>query len=224
MNTNTGLRVSVGAICGIVAGWGTLSMLPSDPVSLLVSIGVTMVLGYLGFIGVGRMLYSYDTSVNIEHENKVRTKRIETEYGNFDNLVGTSKESFIKMIESAEEELNKTLKACTNQLEQDLIIKTVNLGYALIKEVKSDPSLYLDLRSFLNTNLKMLSKIVEQYNEFKWNNIADTKRDEFLIEYRNTLSSLNETFQSLSNKLLTANLNSFKIDMEVIQDEMKISR
>lgn len=213
----------LGAIMlGGAIAWGVLTMLGATPVILIAAILSGIAGGYFGFNGILGFLNEFD----VKSEQKETLRLTHEEFKDVRGLSGINGEELIELVQAARKKLRAIVDVRMRLIDVKETVGLLTLGKLgedIINEVKRDPKDYRLARSWFNTHLDQTLNIAVKFEQaIKVNQGA--KADELAKDFKETIDQLEGSFNKLLDDLRANDLQALKIDMEVLNDQLKLER
>ncbi|MNK54312.1 5-bromo-4-chloroindolyl phosphate hydrolysis protein [compost metagenome] len=212
----------IGAIfAGSAAGYGTLTMLGANPITFIIAFVVAATVGFVGYHQIVKLLNSSDLKVAKEETLRLTHE----EFTGLEGLSGINVEDFKQLVLGARKKLTAIHEASMRLVDSNLkfkVLSLVSVGNAVIEEVKRDPKDYRIARSWFNTHLDQTLDIINKYNEVGGKVYYTAEGTKLANEFETTVDQLNTNFTKLLEDLRANDMMALKIDMEVLNDQLKL--
>lgn len=210
---------------GIVAGLATFA---SIFVGFILTFGFSLIpFGIGACLGIAACGYvsNWVTEYLFAKENEEKQTQIQSENAKrlgyqtstgMEALVGVDPLEFADVMH---EVAFKNLKLLT-AISSDLISITVREIHStvadIIAQIKMNPKHFRDSRKWITMYLDQTVMVVDQYQK-----LSRKEQRELEIEMNHTLSLVKNNLIELANSLKSDNIENLKIDLELLQDQMK---
>lgn len=213
----------IGAILlGGAIAWGIVTMLGASPFVLLAAILAAMVGGFCGYNGIMGFLKEFDNKTQ-----QTETLRLtHEEFTGLEGLSGINTEEFIELVQGARKKLRAIVDVRMRLIDVKETVGLLTLGKLgddIINEIKRDPKDYRLARSWFNTHLDQTLNIATKFEQMR-GRVKGQELAQITAEFETTVNQLETNFTKLLEDLRANDMMALKIDMEVLNDQLKLER
>lgn len=213
----------IGAILlGGAIAWGIVTMLGASPFVLLAAILAAMVGGFCGYNGIMGFLKEFDNKTQ-----QTETLRLtHEEFTGLEGLSGINTEEFIELVQGARKKLRAIVDVRMRLIDVKETVGLLTLGKLgddIINEIKRDPKDYRLARSWFNTHLDQTLNIATKFEQMR-GRVKGQELAQITAEFETTVKQLETNFTKLLEDLRANDMMALKIDMEVLNDQLKLER
>lgn len=211
------------AILGIVSGVGFISFVGATPITFGLGIVGGMVIGMLSYVAILQFTGQLDKMAEDQVRFEAQRKLTHEEFTGLEGLSGINAEDFMATIRGARETLRAIYDASKRLTDTNRGYKVqlvVEQGHAIVDEIKKDPKDYRIARSWFNTHLTQFKDIVEKYATV--GNVGGPRGEVMGQDFDTTIEQLKINFGKLREDIQANDLNALRIDMEVLNDQLKV--
>jgi 5-bromo-4-chloroindolyl phosphate hydrolysis protein len=207
-------------LLALFVGYGVLRMDGISPPLLIAALVIGIGAGSFAFFSIRKFLNQLD-DVQIQNQKAEEIKRLTHE--DFTNLVvpvGINADEFKRTIVDARAKLRTVYDYATRISDKAVssqLYAIITEGHTIIDEIKKDPKDYRIARTWFNTHLDQMKTITEKYC-LDESMLLPMVKEQFV----NTLTELKTNFIKLREDLIANDVNAFRIDMEVLNDQLKV--
>lgn len=216
---NNILSTIVAVIAAVLSTIGLIQMVGLNPITLIGGILFAVCVGALTYVSLLAFLTKMD---KIEAKQEV-ARLTHEEFTGLEGLSGINESDFKELVLGARAKLlaiNDASKRLVDSNMRFKVLTLVGVGHAIVEEVKRDPKDYRIARSWFNTHLDQTLNIVNKFADV--DSKSSTIRTKLADDFETTISQLNTNFNNLLEDLRANDVNALKIDMEVLNDQLKL--
>jgi 5-bromo-4-chloroindolyl phosphate hydrolysis protein len=209
----------VSSIVGLVFFFGVAAVFKRPPLILGGLIGA-MLIGWACKWGFDSLYNALDSASAIEKAKQLEEKR--NDFSKEHLVTGISVVDFRRVIRESRSKLDRIRDMSVGLIDSSLAQKVVAItitGNRIIDEVLNDPKDFSSARTWFNTHIDQVETIVKSYKDVEPMVLPQVK-----TTFSNTLDELVINFNNLLDHLKENDLTSLKIDMAVLNDQLKVEK